>query len=92
MVVFLPSTTFAFSFLVKKKVFLEYLVLSGNKDVLCYLMASHSNPMAVNLRIASFIVAFLRARGWVVHYASKQFGHLLYEHKRNQEGWALQSP
>ena len=46
--------------------------------VLCYLMASHYNSMAFNLRIPSFIVALLRVRRWVVHYASMQFRHLLY--------------
>ena len=46
--------------------------------VLCYLMASHCNSMAFNLRIPSFIVAFLRVRRWVVHNASLQFRHLLY--------------
>ena len=53
-------------------------------------MASHYNPMAFNLRILSLIVAFLRVRRWAVHYASMQFRHLLYKHKRNQEGWGLQ--
>ena len=37
--------------------------------MLCYLMASHNNPMTSNLRIPSFIVAFLRVLPWVVHYA-----------------------
>ena len=46
--------------------------------------------MAFNLRIPSLNVAFLRVRRWVVHYASMQFRHLLYKHKRNQEGWRLQ--
>ena len=32
-------------------------------------MASHDNPMTSNLRIPSFIVAFLRVLRWVVHYA-----------------------
>ena len=47
--------------------------------VLCYLMASHGNPTAFNLRVPSFIVAFLRVRPWVVHYASMQFRHVLYK-------------
>ena len=46
--------------------------------VLCYLMASHCYPMAFNLRIPSFIVAFLRIRRWVVHYASMHFRHVQY--------------
>ena len=46
--------------------------------VLCYLMASYCNSMAFNLRIPSFIVAFLRVRRWVVHNASMQFRRLLY--------------
>ena len=54
-------------------------------------MASHYNPMAFNLRILSSIVAFLRVHRWAVHYASMQFRHLLYKHKRNQEGWGLQT-
>ena len=58
--------------------------------VLCYLMGSHSNPMAFSLRIPSFIVAFLRVRRWVVHYASMQVRHVLYKQWRNQEGWGLQ--
>ena len=53
-------------------------------------MASHCNPMAFDLRIPNLIVAFLRVRPWVVHYASIQFRHLLYKHKRNHEGWGLQ--
>ena len=53
--------------------------------VLCYLMASHCNPMAFNLRIPTFIEAFLRVFRWIVHYASMQFRHLLYK----QEGWGL---
>ena len=32
-------------------------------------MASHDNPMTSNLRIPSFIVAFLRVLRWVVYYA-----------------------
>ena len=82
----LPSTAFAFSCL-EKKIFLEYLVASGNMDC-----ASHCNPMAFDLRIPSFIVAFSRARRWVVHYASKQFRQLLYKQLRNREGWGLQPP
>ena len=46
--------------------------------VLCYFMASHCDSMAFNLRISSFIVAFLRVRRWVVHNASMQFRHLLF--------------
>ena len=46
--------------------------------------------MAFNLWIPSLIVAFLRDRRWVVHYASMQFRHLLYKHKRNQNEWELQ--
>ena len=38
--------------------------------MLYYLMAFLCNPIAFNLRIPSFIVAFLRVRQWVVHYAS----------------------
>ena len=53
-------------------------------------MASHCNPMVFSLRIPSIIVAFLRVRRWVVDYASMPFRHLLYKHKRNQEGWGLQ--
>ena len=60
--------------------------------MLCYLMVSHCNPKAFNLRISSFIVAFLRNRRWVVHYASMQFRHLVYKHKRNQEGLAPGPP
>ena len=41
--------------------------------VLCYLMVSHCNPMAFNLRIPTFIVAFSRVRRWVVYYVSMQF-------------------
>ena len=74
---FLPSTAFAFSCL-EKNVFLEYLVVSGNTDCACYLIASHCNPMAFNLRIPSFMVAFLRVRRWVMHFAPMQFRHLLY--------------
>ena len=59
--------------------------------VLCYLMASHCNPMAFNLRIPSFIVAFLRVRRWVVYYASMQFRHVLYKQYRNHEGWGVQT-
>ena len=61
-----------------KKLFSKNILLQAEmRIVLCYLMASHCNPMAFNLRIASFIVAFLRVRPWVVHYASMQFRHLL---------------
>ena len=38
--------------------------------MLCYLMASHCNPMAFNFRIPSFLVAFIRVRQWAMHYAS----------------------
>ena len=66
--VFLPSTAFAFSFL-EKKLFSENILLQAEmRIVLCYLMASHCNSMAFNIRIPSFIVAFLRVRRWVVHY------------------------
>ena len=67
------------------------LLQAEMRIVLCYLMASHYNPMAFNLRIPSFIVAFLRVRRRVVHYASTQFRHLLYKQKRNQEGWGLKT-
>ena len=73
----------------KKIVFYEYIVASGNGIVLCYLMASHCNPMAFNLHIPNFVVAFLRVRRWVVHYASMQFRQLLYKQKSNQESWVL---
>ena len=63
----------------KKTAFLEYLVVAEIRIVLCYLMASHCNPMAFNLRIPSLIVAFLRVRRWIVHYASMQFRHLRYK-------------
>ena len=76
--VFLPSTTFAFP-TSKKIVFLEYVVASGNADCALLFVASHCNPMAFNLGIPSFIVAFLRVRRWVQHYASMQFRHLLYK-------------
>ena len=76
--VFLPSTAFAFSCL-EKKVFLEYLVVSGNADCSSYLMAFHCNPMAFNFRISSFIVAFLRVCRWVMHFASTQFRHQQHE-------------
>ena len=78
---FLPSTAFAFSCLEKKLFFLKYVVASGNAD--CALLFDgfpHCNPMAFNLQIPSFIVAFLRVHWWVVHYASMQFRHLLYKH------------
>ena len=43
----------------KKNVFLERLVKSGNTDcAFYYLMASHCAPMVFNIRIPSFIVAF----------------------------------
>ena len=75
---FLPSTAFAFSCL-KEKLFSKNILLQAEMQiVLCYLMASHSNSMAFNLRIPSFIVAFLRVRRWIVHNASMQFRHLLY--------------
>ena len=67
------------------------LLLAEMQIVLCYLMASHWNPMAFNLQIPSFIVAFLRVHRWVVHYASTQFRHLLYKQKCNQEGWGLKT-
>ena len=70
---FLPSNAFAFSCLENKTFFLEYLLVSGNTD-----RALLFNPMAFNLQIPNFIVAFLRVRWWVVHYASVQFRHLLY--------------
>ena len=60
--------------------------------VLCYLKAFTVNPMVFSLRIPSIIVAFLRVGRRVVHYASMPFRHLLYKHKRNQEGWGLQLP
>ena len=43
--------------------------------MLCYLMASLGNPMAFNLQIPSFIVALLRVRRWVAHYAFMQLWH-----------------
>ena len=62
----------------KKIVVLEYLVVSGNADgALLFDAAFHCNPVAFNLRIFSFIVAFLRIRQRVAHYASMQFRHLL---------------
>ena len=55
-----------------KKLFsLNILLQAEMRIVLCYLMASQCNPMAFNLRIPSFIVAFLRVRSWIVHYASE---------------------
>ena len=89
--VFLPSTAFAFSCFEKKMFFQNVLLQAEMRIVLCYLVASHCNLMAFNLRIPSFIVAFLRVRQRVVHYASTQFGHLLYKQKRNQEGWGLRT-
>ena len=67
------------------------LLQAEMRIVLCYLMASHCNPIAFNLQILSFIVGFLRVRRRVVHYASTQFRHLLYKQKRNQEGWGLKT-
>ena len=67
------------------------LLQAEMRIVLCYLMASRCNPMAFNLRIPSFIVAFLRVHRWVVHYAFMKFRHVLYKQKRNQEGWGLQT-
>ena len=56
--VFLPSTAFAFSYL-EKKLFSKNIWLQAElRIVLCYLMASHCNPMAFNLHIPSFIAAF----------------------------------
>ena len=51
--------------------------------VLCYLMASHCNPMVLNLQIPSFIEAFLRVWQWVMHYAPIQLG--TFRQLRNQE-------
>ena len=83
---FLPSTAFAFSCL-EKKVFSKNILLQAEmRIVLCYLIASHCNSMAFNLRIPSFIVAFLRVRRWVVHNASMQFRHLLYSKAVAQSG------
>ena len=80
-------------FLPRKKLFsLNILLQAEMRIVLCYLMASHCNPMGFNLQIPSFIVAFLRVRRWVVRYASMQFRHLLQKQKRKQEGWGLQTP
>ena len=89
--VFLPSTAFAFSCFEKKLFSYNILLQAEMRIVLCYLMASQCNPMAFNLRIPSFIVAFLRVRRRVVHYASTQFRHLLYKQKRNQEGRGLKT-
>ena len=75
---FLPSTAFAFSCLEKDCFQKNILLQAEMRIVLCYLMASHCNSMAFNLRISSFVVAFLRVRRWVVHNASMQFRHLLY--------------
>ena len=44
--------------------------------MLCYLMASHCNPMLRNLRIPSFIEAVFRVRWWIMHYAPMQFWHV----------------
>ena len=78
--VFLPPTAFAFSCFEKKIVVLEYLVVSENADGALLLdAASHCNSVAFNLRILSSIVAFLRIRQWVAHYASMQFRHLLFK-------------
>ena len=55
------------------------LLQAEMRIALCYLMASQCNPMAFNLRIPSFIVAFLRIRRWAVHYASMQFWLVLYK-------------
>ena len=64
---------FAFVFVFEKKTFvfqkknmalenafLENLVVSGIMDCACYLMASRCNPMVLNLRIPSFLKAFLK--------------------------------
>ena len=58
---------FAFVFVyLKKNVFFENFVVRGNTDLLfdtlCYLMASHCNPMISNLRIPSFVETILRVR------------------------------
>ena len=57
---------FAFVFVCLKKVLLGNFVVRGNTDLLfdalCYLMASHCNPMIFNLRISSFVETFLRVR------------------------------
>ena len=76
--VFLPSTAFAFSCL-EKIVFLEYVVASRNTDCALLFDGFSLQLMAFNLRIPSFIVAFLRVRRWVVHYVSMQLRHLLYK-------------
>ena len=68
---------------------MNILLQAEMRIVLCYLMASHCNPMAFNLHIPNFVVAFLRVRRWVVHYASMQFRQLLYKQKSNQESWVL---
>ena len=87
--VLLPST--AFAFFCSKKIVLQNILLQVKMwIVFCYLMASHCNPIGFNLRIPTFIVAFLRVCRWIVHYASMQFRHLLYK-KRNQERWGLQT-
>ena len=55
------------------------LLQAEMRIVLCYLMASHCNLMGFNLRIPNLIVAFLRVRWQVVHYASMQFRYVLYK-------------
>ena len=76
----------------KKILFSKNILLQAEmRIVLCYLMASHCNSMAFNLQITCFIVAFLRVRRRVVHYASTQYRHVLYKQKRNQEGWGLKT-
>ena len=55
------------------------LLQAEMRMVLCYLMASRCNRMAFNLRIPSFIVAFLRVHRRVVLYAFMQFKHVLYK-------------
>ena len=86
---FLPSTAFAFS-CPRKTLFSKNILLlqAEMRIVLCYLMASLCNSMAFNLRIPSFVVAFLRVRRWVVHNASMQFRAptVQYKQQRNQEG------
>ena len=68
--VFLPS------FFFQKMFFVNIFLKVEIRIVLCYLMASHCNPMVLNLQIPSFIEAFLRVRRWVMLYASLQFRHL----------------
>ena len=60
--------------------------------MLCYLIASHCNPMAFNLRIPSIIVAFLRVHRWVVHYASMQLKHLLISSMADSGGLGATTP